>query len=213
MTFSLWIIGAGGFGREVEQVVKAINDIGQTWEIEGFLDDAPNDENRQRVGRLGYQIRGSLDILMRPPGPVERYVIGIADVVARKRIDQNLSLYGWKPATLVHPKANLGDEIQLGPGTVVCAGVSATTNVRLGRHVQVNPNSTLGHDVIVHDHVTICPLASISGTVEIGARTFIGTCACVLPNLTIGESTVIGAGAVVVSDVENGTRVKGVPAR
>ena len=35
----LFIIGAGGFGRELLQWVKDINKVTPTWDIQGFVDD------------------------------------------------------------------------------------------------------------------------------------------------------------------------------
>ena len=38
----LVIVGCGGFGREVADVVDAINEIAPTFELLGFADDAPS---------------------------------------------------------------------------------------------------------------------------------------------------------------------------
>lgn len=35
----LYIIGAGGFGREVAWLVERINEVNPTWNIKGFIDD------------------------------------------------------------------------------------------------------------------------------------------------------------------------------
>ena len=35
----LYIIGAGGFGREVAWLVERINEVSPTWNIKGFIDD------------------------------------------------------------------------------------------------------------------------------------------------------------------------------
>ena len=35
----LYIIGAGGFGREVAWIVERINSIKPTWNLKGFIDD------------------------------------------------------------------------------------------------------------------------------------------------------------------------------
>ena len=37
----LYIIGAGGFGREVSWLVERINADTPSWEIAGFIDDNP----------------------------------------------------------------------------------------------------------------------------------------------------------------------------
>lgn len=35
----LYIIGAGGFGKEVAWLAERINDVKPTWNIKGFIDD------------------------------------------------------------------------------------------------------------------------------------------------------------------------------
>ena len=35
----LYIIGAGGFGREVAWLVERINDVAPIWNLKGFIDD------------------------------------------------------------------------------------------------------------------------------------------------------------------------------
>ena len=75
MTRDLWIVGASGFGREVEHLVRAINERQETRRIVGFVDDAPSDENRQLVEALGHRVVGGVDALLeREPA---HYVIGI----------------------------------------------------------------------------------------------------------------------------------------
>lgn len=205
------IIGAGGHGREVEHLIRAINAVRPTWTVSGFVDDAPTAAATALVRRLGSDIIGGLDeIRTRPPGA---YVIGIGDGAARRRIDALMSESGWWAAVLVHPAASIGHDVELGPGSIVCAGVTATTNISCGRHVHLSRTCAIGHDSTLEDYVTVHPLASVSGTVHLHAGVTIGTTAAVLQNLTVGAGSVVGAGAVVVNDVPAGRTVKGVPAR
>lgn len=207
----LWIIGASGFGREVEHLVRAINLESDTWHVAGFVDDGASEENRELVRRLGHEIIGGVDdLLQRPPQP---YVIGIGSGPVRATIDQRLTAAGWEAATLIHPSASLGHDVLLGAGTVICAGVRMTTNISLGRHVHINLNSTVGHDSTLADYATVNPLVAISGGVTLGARSMVGTSAAVLQNLAVGPDAVVGAGAVVVRDVPANVTVKGLPAK
>jgi UDP-perosamine 4-acetyltransferase len=49
--------------------------------------------------------------------------------------------------------------------------------------------------------------------VTIGSGGHIGTGATVIQGISIGPNSLVAAGAVVVQDVEEGTTVRGVPAR
>jgi sugar O-acyltransferase (sialic acid O-acetyltransferase NeuD family) len=202
------IIGAGGFGREVLDVIEAINAVGGSLEFQGFLDDGPVDETL--VAARGVPLIGRVAGGV-PPGV--RYVIGIANASTRRRIDAQLTADGLQPGVLVHPAATLGSDVRLGFGSVVTAGVRVTTNIEIGHHVHLNLNCTVGHDSIVGDYVSVFPGATVSGNVTIGDGATVGTGANVLPGVTIGEGAFVGAGAVVTRDVEPRATVVGSPAK
>jgi hypothetical protein len=77
-------------------------------------------------------------------GQEVQFVIGIGTGKTRQIIDERLSSAGVASATLVHPAATLGYDVRIGPGSVICVGVRATTNISLGRHVHLNINTTVG---------------------------------------------------------------------
>lgn len=56
----LYIIGAGGFGREVAWLVERINEIEPTWNIKGFIDD---NESRWGTKENDYVVLGGCDYL------------------------------------------------------------------------------------------------------------------------------------------------------
>jgi hypothetical protein len=202
------IVGAGGFGREVLDVIEAINAAGGDLEFRGFLDDGPVDE--ALLERRGVRLLGRVDDAAQTP---VKYVIGIGNSEVRRRLDGQLAAAGLEPATLVHPAATMGAEVGVGAGSIITAGVRITTNISVGRHVHLNLNVTVGHDSVLDDYVSVFPGATVSGNVTIGAGTTIGTGANILPGVTIGEGAFVGAGAVVTRDVEAGETVVGAPAR
>ena len=212
MTTQIVIIGCGGFGREVHDIIDAINRISKTWELIGYVDDGPEEINRNLIEERGSRLLGSTHWLDDANSSIQ-CVIGIGSGAARRAIDLRLLKSGRTSATLVHPAATLGYGVRIGEGSVLCAGVRATTNITLGRHVHLNLNSTVGHDSTLGDYVTVNPLVAISGWVSIGSGSMLGTHSAVLQRLSIGGGSVVGAGACVVKDVPDRTVVKGVPAR
>lgn len=204
----LVIVGAGGFGREVIDIVEALNDAGATLELLGFVDDGSVDETLLR--RRGYGVVGRTADL---PGLDAAYVIAIGDGHARARIDEELTRAGCEAATLIHPSVTIGGDSRIGEGCILAAGSRVTTNVTLGRHVQLHVNAAVGHDAVLDDCASVFPGATVSGNVHLGMAVTLGTGANVLPSVKVGDGAYVGAGAVVTRDVYAGATAVGVPAR
>ncbi|AWB96949.1 acetyltransferase [Agromyces badenianii] len=208
------VVGAGGFGREVLDVLEALNEGSPAarYVVDGVIDDSPSELNLSRLADRGYRYLGSLDEYL-ARGGAARYVIGIGAPQIRARVVMKIGDRLSPIDPIVHPKANFGSRVTLGAGSVVCAGVSMTTNISSGDHVHVNPNVSVGHDSMLGDYVSLNPGCAISGDVVIGDRVLVGTTAAILQGLTIGADAVVGAVACVTRDVAVGQTVIGVPAR
>jgi sugar O-acyltransferase (sialic acid O-acetyltransferase NeuD family) len=213
MTTPIVIVGAGGHGREILGIVRAVNEaVGPGWRPIGFVDDKPSGDNSERVGRLGVPLLGPVEWLAEVD-PETFVVLGVGYPRIRRELHERVAPYGLRAATLVHPAATVGPDIVAGDGLVVFAGARVTTNVRVGQHVHLNQNVTVGHDCVFDDFVSVNPLAAVSGGCHLGHAVLVGTNAVVLQDLAVGAGAVVGAGACVVRDVPPGAVVKGVPAR
>lgn len=209
---TLVVVGAGGFGREVLDVVEAVNASGAepAFELLGVLDDGPSQANLQRLAERDIPYLGTLDEFT--GHPAVSFVVGVAHPGHRRAIDERLTAAGHHAPILQHPAATVGSRTSLGPGSIVCAGARLTTHITLGRHVHVHVNATVGHDTTLADFTSVYPLAAVSGSCVLEDGATVGANATVIQGLTVGAGAFVGAGAVVVSDVAPGATVKGVPA-
>lgn len=217
MADTLVVVGAGGFGREVLDVVDAVNAAADApvWTVAGVVDDRPTDANLAHLRTRGVPHLGTTADLIDadPASRPTHYLVGIGNPAVRRTIAERLDGAGLVPATVVHPSVTVGFDVEVGPGSVLCAGVRITTHIRIGRHVHLNLNATIGHDTVIGDYVSANPLASISGDCVIEDEVLVGVSGVILNGLRVGRGSVVGGSACVVKDVPPGVVVKGIPAR
>jgi sugar O-acyltransferase (sialic acid O-acetyltransferase NeuD family) len=207
------VVGASGFGRECLDVLEAMAAVGSPVEVAGVVDDAPSAVNRERLAERAVHYLGTVEQWLATDDVTRKYVLGVGSPGVRRRLVDRLEDAGAIPFSAIHPSATFGARAIVGEGLVVCAGAAVSTNVRFGRHVHLNPNTTIGHDAVLGDFVSVNPGAVVSGEVTVEDGTLVGASATILQNLRVGAETVVGAGAVVTAHVPAGVTAKGVPAR
>ena len=189
------IIGAGGHGRVVADIVKLNGD-----EVIGYIDD-------NKTGTVnGCEVLGTNQDI----GKFDCYYFAaIGDNTTRQKIMQK----DVKWYTAIHPSAVVAEDVKISCGVVVMANAVVNSGSTVGRGAIINTAATVDHDNIIEDFVHLSPGVHLAGTVTVKERTWVGIGAIVVNNVTICSDAMIGAGAVVVKDVvESGTYV-GVPMR
>ncbi len=209
----LYIIGAGGFGREVAWMVERINanpDKTEKWDLKGFLDD-----NKDIYGNEidGYRVLGGHEVVENAVEDVW-CVLAIGSAKGRKKGIARLTPFKHIHfATLIDPDVIMSDSVRIGEGCMICAGNILTVDISIGDHCILNLDCTVGHDAVINDYVTVYPGANISGGVKIGECTEIGTGTAIIQGLNIGKGVVIGAGSTVIRDVEDEVTAVGCPVK
>jgi sugar O-acyltransferase (sialic acid O-acetyltransferase NeuD family) len=196
------VIGAGGHGLVVAEMLCASAQAAAGFEFIGFLDD-------ERYGRQ-HDVLGPLSAVRRVAH--DAVVVAIGDNQTRARITARLSAAGERFATVQHPATVVSPSAEAGDGSMFCAGAIAGTAATIGRGVILNTGCSVDHHCRLGDYVHVAPGARIGGEVSIGDRALIGIGAVVLPRVSIGHDAVVGAGAVVTRDVAPHATVVGTPA-
>lgn len=208
----LAIYGAGGFGRELAWLAQSMTNKYKIIDAVCFIDD-----DDKICGTLLNDIEVLSLFQAKEKYPDALVVSGVGFPKIREITTKKASAVGFEFATLIHPRVEMSKWIEIGDGSVICAGNILTTNITVGNHVQINLGCTVGHDVFLDDYTTLAPGVHVSGCVHIGKRAYIGTGAVINNGtksapLVIGDDVVIGSGACVTKSIRYGTW-GGVPAR
>lgn len=203
MKNKLLIIGASGHGKVVADIALKIN----RWKSIAFLDD---DESVKTS--MGLEVIGTTDDVFAYLDEYEIFV-GIGNNATRQRIHELFETVGASIPVLIHPNAVVGEQVEIGSGTVVMAGVVINCCTSIGKGCIINTGSTIDHDNKIDDFVHISPGVHLAGTVKVGKGSWLGIGSVVINNVNISSGCKIGAGAVVVSDTNESGIFVGVPAK
>lgn len=118
-----------------------------------------------------------------------------------------------KAPALVDPSAVLPQNIRIGDGSFVNAGVVSGAVTMIGAGVLINRAASLGHHCMIGDFASLAPGVTLAGNIAVGDRAMIGVGAIILPDVRIGADAVIAGGSVVRKDVPDGAFVAGNPAK
>ena len=193
-------MGAGGFAREVGVLLQH---LGLEEEWEGFID--VNSEKKEISDRPVWT-----EDYFHPDK--FRLVIGIGSPQIRQKIVSKLPIE-TEYLTLIHPSVIRSATVEIGSGSVICAGCVLTTNIQIGSHVHLNLHTTIGHDAVIEDFVTTAPAVNINGNCRVGKAAYLGTQVAMKQGTEIGPGIKVGMGAVVVKDLLEPGTYMGVPAR
>jgi sugar O-acyltransferase (sialic acid O-acetyltransferase NeuD family) len=203
------VVGAGGFAREVQDVIRNCNYPNFQYELLGFIDDfAP-------VGKdlHGAPVLGDFDWFKTSDAEDVFAVVGVGAPEVRRKLVKKAEALGVAFVSLADPSVVASPFVKMGKGVVICPGVILTNNITIGDHVHLNLSSTVGHDAVLEDYVTTAPGVHINGNNLIKEGAYFGTGANLNEKITVGEWSIIGSGASVVRDIPANVTAVGCPAK
>jgi sugar O-acyltransferase (sialic acid O-acetyltransferase NeuD family) len=189
---------------------EALDAVGNSWNVLGFIDD-----NAELHGTncMGYTVFDRTVLsqfqnarVLAVPGAPHSFHL-------RKEIIDSLGISEERFATIIHPNANIGNEVKIGRNCLIQAGVVLTSNAEIQDHVVVLPNSVVHHDTQVGSYVMIGSNVTIAGNVRIGSKCYIGSGSSIINGIEIGNECLVGMGSVVIRSVISNSKIAGVPAK
>jgi sugar O-acyltransferase (sialic acid O-acetyltransferase NeuD family) len=206
------ILGAGGHGQVVANILLAMQAAGQPVTPLGYLDDDPASWG---TVRLGLPVLGPLEAVEQPPAGAafDALMVGIGENARRKALYDAMAARGFPFATAIHPSCVVSSGAAVGPGCSIAALSVVGTAVTLGADVVLNGMVMVGHHTVVGDHVLMGPQANLGGDIEAGEGVLIGMGATVMSQRRVGAWATVGAAALVTRNVPAGVTVVGQPAR
>lgn len=196
------IIGAGGHGKVVADIIKLNGD-----NVVGFLDDKPANLLPH------FNVLGKVS-------DVEKYqdcyvFIAIGNNAIRASIDRqyDLNLY-----TAIHPSAVVAADTKIADGCVIMANAVLNSGSMLGRCGILNTAATVDHDCNIGAYAHISPGVHVAGTVNVCHGTWLGIGSIISNNVNIKggnleNNIMVGAGSVVIKDIEKPGTYFGAPAK
>jgi sugar O-acyltransferase (sialic acid O-acetyltransferase NeuD family) len=198
---NLFIVGAGGFGREAVWTVERINAAQQqpVWNVIGFADDDP----AKAFGNFeGYPLLGSVEKASKDH-PGASVFIAVGDNAVRRKIYRQLRGHDF-PA-LIDPSSQVSPTTEFKHGTFIACEAVVSVGTEIGKFVIINARAGVGHDSTVGDFSNIAPGVSLSGHTAIGEDVMMGTNSCTAPGMTVGDGAVVACGTPVLKNVAPGT--------
>ncbi|MBP5790688.1 MAG: acetyltransferase [Kiritimatiellae bacterium] len=200
----LFIVGAGGFGREAIWTVERINSLSQqpAWRILGYADNDPKWKKGQNFE--GYPILGTLDEADRDyPGASVFIALGNN----KKRAEAYKRLRGHDFPAIIDPKAQISPTTEFKHGNFIGAGAVIQVGSELGKFDIVGSNAVIGHDAVLGDFVNMGPGTVIAGGSKVGNGVSFYANSATMPRVTIGDGATISAGTGVKSDLAAGESI------
>jgi len=201
----LLIYGSGGFGREVHDLAKRINNKEKLWSEISFIDDVRKENNLNGIRVYKFEEILSLKDV--------ECIVALGEPVSREKLYNRLKQNNLKIATLVDPTAIVSDFSVIEEGCIISAFSLIANSAYIKANSVIQAFTNIGHDVVVGRHSVISSGVFPGGGSIFEDKVYVGLGAVIKEKLRIGTNSIVGMGSCVFSDVPSDMIVLGNPAR
>jgi UDP-perosamine 4-acetyltransferase len=190
--------------------IEALDCIsGSEYQFLGFIDDSPEKlatKHKYPVFDRSVLNTFSEALVLAVPGSPTSFK-------NRKDFIDSLQLTEERFATIIHPKAFIGRDVEIGFNSLILAGVVLTSNAKVGNNVCILPNSVVHHDSKIGNYTLIGSNVVVAGGTIVGENCYIGSGSNIINNISIGNGALVGLGSNVIKSVASEYVIVGNPAK
>jgi sugar O-acyltransferase (sialic acid O-acetyltransferase NeuD family) len=197
-TTRLLIAGAGGFGRDIYELIRAGADRSGCLDV-AFLDD-------RLFGRNTCELPAAVLGTIRDyrPNQEDSVLVAVNDPQRRKAVSELILKNGGRLYTFIHNTAIVARNSRIGNGCVLFPFTCVGPNATLDAGVVLNYYASIGHDANAGAYSVISPYATLNGNAKTGEGVFLGTHATINPGVSVGKWSKVSAGSAVHVDTPPG---------
>lgn len=197
------IIAMGGHARSVVDSIEAIGE----YQIAGFVDV------NAAAHYKGYGVIGDDNALpqLRESG-IEYAAIGLGfmgEGTKRQALYAAAQEAGFILPAIVDPHAVVAADATIKEGVFVGKTAVVNSHASVGTMAIVNTGAIVEHDCVVGAFSHVSVNATLCGGVTIKDNVLIGASATVIQNIVIENDSIVGAGSLVLADVPDNRKVRG----
>lgn len=204
---NLIIVGAGGFGRELAEMLWDVFSPSE-YRLAGFLA-----QGASRVTSDGLDLPVLGDPVTYLPSAADRLIMAIGHMNARRQVIESLEGRGGQFVSFVHPLARIAKTAKIGQGAVIYPMAVVSNSSVLEPHVHLNYYASVGHDCHVGRYCLLAPYATLNGAVVLDTEVYMSTHSTVAPGKKIGARSKVSANSACMHHAGPNMMIFGVPGR
>ena len=202
------VIGAGGFAKELLQVILSDGYVLNEENL-FFFDDVNEVADKKLFDKFTI-LTSTAQVKKIFKNVSPDFCIGVGMPKIRFDLCKKFENLGGKVKSIISQNSSIGTfEANINDGVTIMSEITVSNAVSIGKGTLINVNVMIGHDSVIGNFCDISPGVIVTGHCELGNFVEVGAGAIILPRVKIGNNVVISAGSVIAQDIPDNSKVVG----